>query len=115
MNYNKERARLGILLLGKEWERTNLSISEINYINPVFDKEKRYHLKKRIQIDWLMNIEKESDYFIIEDKGLAIDVIYDYKNKKPWYIRCYDNNNSKTILSYSQFVDTLKKYNTNLN
>mgnify|MGYP006144983951 FL=1 len=115
MNYNKERAKLGIPLLGKDWDRTTLSISEINYTNPVGVRENRYHLKKRVQMDWLMNIEKESDYFIIEDKKLAIDAIYDFRNKEPWYIRYYDKNNTKTILSYSQFIDTLKKYNVNGN
>lgn len=82
--YNEKRIGLGIPVISKEWDRDYSFLrSEINYTNPVPDKEKRYHLKKRIQTDWLMNIEKEADYFIIEDKALAIDVIYDYKNKKP--------------------------------
>ncbi|MFC1226690.1 hypothetical protein ACFE6N_22995 [Pedobacter sp. BG31] len=114
VGYNKERARLGIPSLGNEWERSSFSMSEINYTNPVSEEEKRYHLKKRIQIDWLMNIEKESDYFIIEDKGLAIDVIYNYKNRNPWYIRYFDKSNSKTILSHEQFLDTLRKYDIDI-
>ena len=113
--YNKKRIELGIPVINENWSRKYSFLrSEINYINPIIGKEKRYHLRKRIQTDWLMNIEKESDYFIIEDKGLVIDAIYEYGNRN-WQIRYYDKNLAKTVLTYRQFLDTLKKYNVDIN
>uniref|UniRef100_UPI001E4A1345 hypothetical protein n=1 Tax=Pedobacter sp. ASV12 TaxID=2795120 RepID=UPI001E4A1345 len=73
------------------------------------------HLKKRVQMDWLTNIEKEADYFVIEDKGIVIDARYDYKAKNHWYVWYYRKGDTiDRRLSYEAFIDTLNKYNIDI-
>ena len=108
-NYNPTRNKLGIPPVGKNWslKRQNF-LSELVYSNNSI-KGPRYHLRKTVKVDFFNNVTEEYDYYIVEDKQIAIDVIYDYSKTQHWFIRYYDNSSEKP-LSRTQLSDTLSKY-----
>jgi len=110
VNYNNVRKEKEIPLIDSNW-KVNRTISEGNAVyTPAKIHSKRYHLKKTIEINYLSGIVEEYDYYIIEDKRISIDVIYNYKEEKHWYIRYFGQDKTMTELSIGNFIDTLKKY-----
>ncbi|WP_400190160.1 hypothetical protein [Hymenobacter sp. B81] len=101
--HNDQRKHLGIPLVEADWQahysRSNGTIE--------FFGDNVYglgHVRKRIQINYLNGIEKESDLYVF--KGVTMDLDYTYGQKKPWDISYY--RGAECIqLTYQQAMDSL--------
>lgn len=111
-NYNDVRSRLDIPTVDVHWQfHREIFLSKLIYTN--YDiKSNRYHLKKTITISLFNRIKEEDDYYIIEDKKIAIDADYTYGQTQPWVIKYYVNKPTGLVkyISRHQLSDTLKKY-----
>jgi len=111
MDYNNIRRQLQIPMIGSDWKlQREFWLSEFTYNNNSI-KDHRYHLKKTVKVNLFNNIQEEDDYYIIEDKQIAIDVVYFYNKNQPWSIKYYDLKKSvEQNLLRTQLTDSLKKY-----
>ncbi len=112
--YNATRQKLGIPILPNTWKKhSDTFLGQVWYLN-ANSSTKRYHLRKTMEIDFFNNAQKESDLYILEDKLITIDVVYDYTTPKHWAISFFNvGKGNKTMLTRQQLTDTLSKYNLN--
>ncbi|MCR5890299.1 hypothetical protein LRS06_22265 [Hymenobacter sp. J193] len=102
--YNDNRMTLGIPVVETGWQsHYSRSNGEVH-----FSGDKVYglgHVQKRVEVDYLSGIKRESDLFIF--KWVTMDLRYCYTCKEPWEIAYYGRN-QHALLSYQQAVDSLK-------
>jgi hypothetical protein len=108
-DYNIQRVKNNISVVHKDWD---IDYDLLNGKVICLNKKslRRKHLRKSIEVNYWGGIKVEVDYYLIEDKEISIDVVYDYKSDSPWNIRYYNEFGSMNKLTRLQLSDTLSKY-----
>jgi hypothetical protein len=105
--YNDQRMTLGIPIVEPGWQSHYIGFSgEVQFWGDnVYGLG---HVRKRVQVNYLSGIKRESDLFIFKGSGAVnIDFGYCYTCKEPWKIDYY-RGNQHVLLSYQQALDSLK-------
>lgn len=104
--YNAERKRLGIPLIEPGWEGDySRSTGNVEFYGA--NVYGRGHVRKRVQVNYLSGIKRESDLFVF--KGVTMDWGYAYGQADPWEIDYYYGKDYEdhTRLTYQQALDSL--------
>ncbi len=109
--YNEVRLKKWIPAINDKWSLHYYSVLEGKMIYSSKSKPpQRCHLRKTVEANLLSGIQREIDYYLIQDQRIAIDVIFDYTKKSSWYIRYYGKDRQIQLLTRKQLADTLFYY-----